>query len=162
MRTATARKLPALPESLSDILSRTSAGAAKHRPCGCPTCLRLRQTTFHCQGCGYEGAPLVHECSCDGEGREVIFAEWRAALERGTDAQGRRLTRAARTNLRAILKGYAARDRFGCPTGEDSLCAHGAVDCPVCYGASDMEPVGSDPWAIIRDLRAALAARGLA
>jgi hypothetical protein len=140
---------------LAAILDRWMPYSEEQEVCDCATCTALAATPFVCTDCGYVGTPLVHPCTCnpqdDIDGYESML--------------GPETTAESAERIRWLIENVRVHP-CPCPAAsKETWCAHGSVECPVCVDGPDEHWSGREnnahPWEIIRDVRAALAARGL-
>lgn len=141
--------------------------AKLYKTCHCALCAAVRREPYRCTACGFSGVPMVFPCEC--------AEDWARHVQDGEEelrdpaAFARRMALATRAR-REIKRELQALRKKGPPslcTPPNVRCAHLARTCPVCGSAG----VGDPPFAaketqtavaeMIRDLRAALGARGL-
>ena len=162
--TTTAARRP--DAELRAILERAMPEAAARTRCECEGCAAIRARAFRCACCGYDGEPSVYPCDCAAQKatdlagmREVVAAAWR---------EGRRTTGAGGIPITAYAAMISTTEREraeSCRPEEDRRqCCHGYPECPVCAGGEGRWTDDANrlhAWRIVRELRAALAARGL-
>ncbi len=131
--------------------------------CACAGCEQRRDTPFRCDMCGYHGAPFVPRCRCSDAWNEDMQEQQEklAELRRlGVDAFERDSVTVSVSEVRRSIDDLERRKPTAeCTGNEDKYddCNHGCVECPVCGGPG--EPFSEDvidPWAVIRELRAAV------
>jgi hypothetical protein len=137
---------------LSAIQDRPMPLAAETDPCGCSRCTALRGQSFHCECCGYTGVPFVNPCCCDLDRlRSISLLPEMIADETSPTV---------RESLERKLRECETSSVI--PACEDGDYGHFGVECPVCINDKDQGNCWTDernaghPWAIIRDVRAAL------
>lgn len=133
------------------------------RSCLCAWCTATRAQGYQCDVCGYEGSPRVSACACDDQRANLLASCMQQIGEHNSGVR-----RLHRTELRRLERTVVEvmTEPTGCdPSVPDGArCAHGDAMCPVCQGGGGGwtdDDCNAHPWVIIRDLRAALAARGL-
>jgi hypothetical protein len=160
--------------SLAEILNRPIALAGHQQDyatCYCERCESARAVAMRCRSCGFAGQPMVFPCDCD----------WRFHVEELEDERRDPAGYSVRQRHPDMWPARSPEEidhelawyRAQGPCSPAHGCCHGDVACPVCgdtgdgcyvFGTSSDEE-GAEARAaatMIRDLRAALRARGLA